>query len=364
MKTLLIMAGGTGGHVMPALAVADNLRDRGVRIVWMGTRQGIEYDLVPKAGFELKLLKVKGVRGSGLVRKLVAPWLLIRAAVQSISIVLSSKANAILGMGGFVSGPGGVVGRLLRKPLVLHEQNAIAGTTNKLLAPFARRILTGFNAVSALPRGEHIGNPVKPEIVELAAPAERLSGRAGELNVLIVGGSQGARVFNEELPALLNQLQSELAGSVTLKVRHQCGKDQQAEVSKRYAEVFASADAVKVETFIADMAAAYHWSDIVICRSGAMTVSEISAAGAVALFVPFPYAIDDHQYFNAQSLSKTGAAISLRQTNFVEGEWIGEVADLAKDRVRLIEMAEKARSFARPNATQDLADICMEVMNA
>lgn len=346
---------------MPALAVARNLQARGVNIIWMGTREGIEFEIVPKAGFDLRLVNVKGLRGSGLSRKLAAPWVLLMAAFKAIKIIISSKANAILGMGGFVSGPGGVAGRLLGKPLVLHEQNAIAGTTNKLLAPLARRVLTGFAGVSSFRKSEHIGNPVKADISAIASPAERLAGRSAEFNVLVIGGSQGAQIFNQELPVLLHKLQSALTGGIKLSVRHQCGKSNKHDLDRLYSGTMPSTE---VAEFIDDMAAAYQWSDVVICRSGAMTVAEIAAAGAVALFVPYPFAIDDHQYYNAKAMVDDGAAFSVRQEIFLEGRWIAELVALAQDRAGLLEMAEKARGFARPDATEQVADICMEVMNA
>ncbi|MEE9447992.1 MAG: undecaprenyldiphospho-muramoylpentapeptide beta-N-acetylglucosaminyltransferase [Arenicellales bacterium] len=361
MKTLLIMAGGTGGHVIPALAVAENLRARGVRIIWMGTAQGIESTLVPKADIELKLVKVSGLRGSGLIRKVKAPFQLMGAAVQAMKIILSSKANAILGMGGFVSGPGGMVAWLLRKPLVLHEQNAIAGTTNRLLAPFAKQVLTGFESVTAFKHSEHIGNPVKPEIAAIEAPITRLARIDKTFNVLVIGGSQGALVFNEKLPKLLKNLQDELGTDIQLNVRHQSGKDKSDAVQQAYLDQNQNAE---VHEFIDDMAAAYAWSDVLICRSGAMTVSEVEAAGAVAMFVPFPYAIDDHQFYNAKAMSDADAAICLRQDLFEKGEWVATLTGLAKNRDSLITMASKAREFARPDATAQLADICMEVMNA
>ncbi len=361
MKTLLIMAGGTGGHVIPALAVAENLRARGVNIIWMGTRFGIEHELVPAAGIDLKLVQVKGIRGSGFLRKLTAPFVLLLAAAQALRIINSSKANAVLGMGGFVSGPGGVVARLLAKPLVLHEQNAIAGTTNKLLAPWANRVLTGFAKVPNLRKQEHIGNPVKTKIVAVESPETRLVGHDTSLNVLIIGGSQGAMVFNQQLPQLLAKLQSQLPSDMQLKVHHQCGKGNATEVKRHYTEVSQPA---KVSEFIDDMAAAYQWSDIVICRAGAMTVAEVAAAGAVALFVPFPYAIDDHQFYNAKAMAGAQAAICERQEAFLTGKWTGQIKGLANNRDRLIQMAQKAREFAKPDATERVADICMEVMNA
>lgn len=361
MKTLLIMAGGTGGHVMPALAVAKNLHARGVNIVWMGTANGIEFDLVPGAGFELKLVRIKGLRGTGLLRKITAPFVLLGAAVQAMGIIIGCKANAILGMGGYVSGPGGLVGRLMLKPLVLHEQNAVVGTTNKLLAPFAKRVLTGFEQVQGLSGATYIGNPVRAEIAAIAAPQKRLARHNQTLRVLVFGGSQGAQIFNENLPELLKKLQKRLGGDIELDVRHQCGKNNQPGVSRRYSETGLS---FKVQEFIADMAAAYETTDIVICRSGAMTVAEVAAAGAVAVFVPLPNAIDDHQFYNARAMSDKRAALCFRQDDFVAGNWLDEVEALAKDRSKLIAMANTARSFARLDATRDAADICMEILDA
>ncbi len=361
MKTLLIMAGGTGGHVMPALAVAKQLRGRGVNIVWMGTENGIEHKLVPDAGFDLRLVHVKGIRGSGLWRKLSAPFLLIGAAFQAMTIILNCKANAILGMGGYVSGPGGVMGRLLLKPLLLHEQNAVAGTTNKILAPFAKRIMTGFERVQGLRNAHYIGNPVRSEIVNIQAPEKRLAKDSSDFRILLIGGSQGAQVFNQSLPDLLKGLQRRLGDEIKISVTHQCGRNNADDVTSRYIE---SGLNFEVHEFIEDMATAYTNSDLVICRSGAMTVSEVAAAGAVALFVPLPFAIDDHQFYNAKVMSDSSAAMCFRQERFVSGDWIDDVLAMATDRRLLIAMAIKARIHARPNATREAAEICLEVLNA
>jgi UDP-N-acetylglucosamine--N-acetylmuramyl-(pentapeptide) pyrophosphoryl-undecaprenol N-acetylglucosamine transferase len=361
MKTLLIMAGGTGGHVMPALAVAEQLRGRGVNIVWMGTENGIEHKLVPDAGFDLRLVNVKGIRGSGLWRKLSAPFLLIGAALQAMNIILNCKANAILGMGGYVSGPGGIMGRLLLKPLLLHEQNAVAGTTNKILAPFAKRIMTGFERVQGLRNAHYIGNPVRSEIVSIQAPENRLAKDSSDFRILLIGGSQGAQVFNQSLPDLLKGLQRRLGDEIKISIRHQCGRNNTDDVTSRYIE---SGLDFEVHEFIEDMATAYAISDLVICRSGAMTVSEVAAAGAVALFVPLPFAIDDHQFYNAKVMSDSSAAMCFRQERFVSGDWIDDVVALATDRRLLIAMAIKARIHARPNATREAAEICLEVLNA
>ncbi len=355
--SFLILAGGTGGHVIPALAVAEELRLRGVRIIWIGTAAGIESRLVPAAGFELKLVEVKGLRGKSVLRKLSTPWVLTLAAWQSLHIIRASNASGMLGMGGFVSGPGAMVGRLLAKPLVVHEQNAIVGATNRILARFAQRVLSGFPQVAGLKSHEWVGNPVKPEIVAVEAPVTRLSGRQGALRLLIIGGSQGALSFNQKLPELLAQLPDE----VTLDIRHQCGRDRYEDTVECYEQAGVEA---KISEFIDDMAAAYAWSDVVLCRSGAMTVAEVAAAGVAAIFVPYPYAVSDHQTANAQSLATKSAALCISQTEFEDGKWLARLQDFSLDREQLVKMASKARQLAKPESANVVADICMEVINA
>ncbi len=357
MKTLLVMAGGTGGHVIPALSVAKELRERGVRIIWMGTRTGIEADLVPQAGFELKTIKVNGLRGTGMLRKLTAPFVLMSAALQAMRVIISSRASAMLGMGGFASGPGGLVGWMLNKPLIIHEQNAIAGTTNRLLATKAKRRLSGFATAKGMANSQHTGNPLKPEFAQLAAPAQRLTDHVGPLKVLVIGGSLGAQVFNDLLPDFFAKLQP----IVALEIRHQAGKGRETVVGEAYAQRQLTAT---VSEFIQDMPAAFGWADLVVCRSGAMTVSEVAAAGAAALFVPYPHAIDDHQWHNAQQLAQDGSAICIRQAEFETGQWLSTVSALAQDRSPLVKMAEQARAHAKLDATVAVADICMEVLNA
>lgn len=361
MKTLLVMAGGTGGHVMPALAVADRLRDEGVNIVWMGTERGIEHELVPAAGFPLEMIRITGLRGTGLVRKLIAPLVLLGAAWQAMRIILRTRADAILGMGGYVSGPGGVVGRLLHRPLVLHEQNSVAGTTNRLLAPLATRVLSGFPQVRGLSQTTCTGNPVREAVAGIAAPEQRMRLDSDELHLLVIGGSQGARVFNQTLPALFSRLQSTLGDKCRLRIVHQCGRGNRAALEADYAGTGLD---WRAEEFITDMAAAYRDADLVICRAGAMTVAEVAAAGVAALFVPLPSAIDDHQYHNAMVLAGKGAALCYRQQAFVDGEWIERVKALAKARKQLLEMAVRARREAYPKATANAAAVCLEVLNA
>lgn len=358
MSTLLVMAGGTGGHVFPALAVARNLRSRGVQVIWLGTRSGLEARTVPEAGFEIEWINIRGVRGKGLMGWLRTPFLILAAMVQTIGVVRRRRPGAMLGMGGFVAGPGGVVSWLLRRPLLIHEANALAGLTNQILARIATRVMTGFPATfTDSIREEHVGNPVRPEIAALDAPNVRLRGRTGPLRVLVIGGSQGARALNLSLPELFASL--ERRGCV-LDVRHQTGARQREEVEQNYRVLGVKA---RVDAFIDDMAQAYDWADTVICRAGAMTVAEVSAAGAAAIFVPFPFAVGDHQTANANYLAQRGAAHLVPEAMLAE-KLPAIMSDFCGDRESLVATAEKARALAMPEATRTVADICMESLDA
>lgn len=356
MSRLMVMAGGTGGHVMPALAVAQKLRDRGVEISWMGNADGLEAKLVPAAGFQLEFINIRGLRKSGWRRKFAMPFMLVHACIQALGIIRRRQPDILLGMGGFVSGPGGLVAGLLGKPLLLHEQNAVAGMTNRWLSHLARRILSGFPEAKGIRRATWVGNPVRDEIMEISPPEKRLNHREGPLRILIIGGSQGARVFNQELPKLLADKRFP-----QLEVWHQSGEADFDLVSSAYRQQGISA---RVDAFIDEIAESYRWSDIVICRAGAMTVSEICAAGAVALFVPYPYAVNDHQTYNARYLTNAGASMVYEQSQFIQGAWIAQLIEMGERREMLIEMATKARQLARPNAANDLADICEEFIHA
>lgn len=364
MKTLLIMAGGTGGHVIPALQIGKDLRARGVRIIWLGTKGGIENSLVPAADFELHTISAKGLRGNSIMRQFSALFMLIKATLQAAKIIYSSKADALLGMGGFAAGPGGAVAWLMRKPLIIHEQNARIGTTNKILACLATRKLSGLGKPFSS-AAQATGNPVNKALGKIAVPSKRLSARTGPLRLLVVGGSLGAQVFNESLPDLCKQL----SASTPLTIRHQSGRHrrQSPEAPNRGLEVQHAYEAAGLEStvveFIDDMAAAYEWADFVICRSGAMTVSEVAAAGVAALFVPYPHAIDDHQWFNAQQLAADGSALCYRQAAFIEGGWIPELAAYGADRAKIIALAEQAHQHARLNATTEVADVCMQLLS-
>lgn len=357
--SVLIMAGGTGGHVFPALAVADELRTRGAQINWLGTARGIETRLVPAANIHLHMIRVEGVRGRGIIGLLKAPFLITYAVLQAISIIRAVNADVVLGFGGFASGPGGLAAKLLRKPLVIHEQNAVAGTTNRLLAKIAKRVLAAFpNAFKSSSVNEVVvGNPVRQQIQQLAAPAVRYGERDEKklpLQLLIVGGSLGAKAINELVPAAL----AELPMNVRPVVRHQTGKGHAEATTALYMQHQVNA---KVDEFIDDMAAAYAWADIVICRAGALTVSELMVAGVASVLIPLPSAIDDHQTYNAKNLSDAGAGFSLAQHELTAAKLAALLLTELADRKQLLAMAEKAQQLAKPTAAAQVADICVEI---
>ena len=348
---MLIMAGGTGGHVFPALSVADELRARGCAVNWLGTRRGIEARLVPEHGYPIHFLKVAGLRGVGIRARLRAVLSLAAAGVQAFAAVRRLRPQVVLGFGGFAAGPGGMAARALGIPLVIHEQNAIAGTTNRLLARFATRVLSAFPDV--LPGTRQCGNPVRAAITALAAtPLDRT--HAGPARLLVVGGSLGARALNTLVPAALALLPT----AARPVVRHQCGEAHLAAARAAYAEAGVEAE---VLPFIADMAEAYGWADFAICRAGALTVSELAAAGLPAILVPYPHAIDDHQYHNARWLVQGGAALLFREETLDSVQLAAAVAELSTDPPRRAAMATQARGLALPDAAQAVAAACLEV---
>ncbi len=353
-RPILIMAGGTGGHVFPALAVAEALRSEGHELRWMGTRNGIEARLVPAAGIAIDWLSVQGLRGKGRMAFALAPFRLLQACWQALVILRRQRPAAVLGMGGFASGPGGLMAWLLRIPLVIHEQNAIPGLTNRLLARFAKRVFCAFpQAVSELPRAEVVGNPVRADIAALSAPEERYAARDGEpLHLLVVGGSLGARRLNLTLPEALARMDR----SRRPMVRHQCGPKNESDCREAYRSLEVEAE---ILPFIDNMAAAYAWADLVICRAGALTVSEIAAAGVAALFVPYPHAVDDHQYANAQYLVEAGAADVQRDEDF-EPQWLEQYLTTSSDREALAHRAIQARALARTDADRHVAQALIE----
>lgn len=352
VKSVVVMAGGTGGHVFPALAVAESLRARGVRIHWLGTRAGIEAELVPARQFDMTYLDVSGVRGQGLARLLLAPFKIVRAVVAAMRVLRAVEADCVIGLGGYVTGPGGIAARLLGKPLLIHEQNAVAGFTNRQLSRMATRVLEAFpGAFPASQKVVCVGNPVRPEIAGLPAPEQRFASRDGALRVLVMGGSQGAVALNELVPAAL----AILASQVELDIRHQAGKKNTEKAAARYQDVGVKAE---ILPFINDMAGIYGWADLVICRSGALTVSELAAAGVGSVLIPYPFAVDDHQTANARYLSDAGAALLFSQQGLTAEQLANALRPLM-NRPALLDMAIKARAKAQPESTDTVVAACL-----
>ncbi|QBY54354.1 undecaprenyldiphospho-muramoylpentapeptide beta-N-acetylglucosaminyltransferase [Cupriavidus oxalaticus] len=349
-RTLLVMAGGTGGHVFPGLAVAHALREQGWNIVWLGNRTGMEATLVPKHGIPMEYIQFGGLRGKGLVTKFLLPLNLLRAFWQSIGALRRVKPNVVLGMGGYITFPAGMMASLLGRPLVLHEQNSIAGLANKVLAKVADRVLCAFP--DTLPGGEWTGNPVREELAHLDAPQARYDQRTGPLRILVVGGSLGAAALNEVVPKAIALLPESERPVVT----HQAGAKQIDTLRANYAAAQVPAQTLP---FIDDMARAYADADLVICRAGAMTVSEVAAAGVAALFVPFPHAVDDHQTTNAKFLSSQGAALLVQQQDLTAGGLAQTIASLTRPQLK--DMARLARGLAKPEATRRVAEVCSQL---
>ncbi len=341
-KRLMVMAGGTGGHVFPGLAVAHHLMEQGWQVRWLGTADRMEADLVPKHGIDIDFIRISGLRGKGMKALLLAPLRIFNAWRQARRIMKAWQPDVVLGMGGYVSGPGGLAAWSCGIPVVLHEQNGIAGLTNKWLAKIATKVLQAFPG--AFPAADVVGNPVRTDVLALPLPAQRLADRHGPIRVLVIGGSQGARILNQTLP----QVAALVGDEITLW--HQTGKGAQPETEKAYQQMGQTQH--KVTEFIDDMAAAYAWADVVVCRSGALTVSEVAAAGLPAIFVPFQHK-DRQQYWNALPLEKAGAARIFEQPQFTAEA----VADLLRhwDRATLLTMAEQACQVAIPDATGRVA---------
>ena len=351
--TVLMMAGGTGGHVFPALAVADALRERGVSVHWLGTASGIEARLVPAADYPLHCLSMAGIRGKNPLYRLLAAAKAALAVWHSLRLIRRLKPFCVVGMGGYASGPGGLAARLGGVPLIIQEQNAVAGTTNRLLARMARVCLTGYPIALGEDKNRYIGNPVRASIAELPAPAQRWAGREGPLRVLVLGGSLGAKAINDVLPAALTALPE----AQRPQLWHQTGRDHEALVKAAYAS--AGLD-VRAEAFIDDMAAAYGWADMVICRAGALTVAELTAAGVPAMLIPLPHAIDDHQRANARWFVEGGAGEIVDQRDLDAESLARRLAKLSERRPLLLEMAEAARRLAKVDAARVAADCCLE----
>ena len=351
-RPVLIMAGGTGGHIFPGLAVAECLRGQGVPVAWLGAVGGMETQVVPAHGIELHTVAVGGLRGKGWKTRLLAPLMLLRALVASLALLRRLRPRSVLSMGGYVAGPGGLAAWLLRRPLLVHEQNRIAGFTNRKLAALARRVLAGFADV--LPQAQWVGNPVRAAISALPPPVQRMADRPGPPRLLVLGGSLGARALNLSLPQALARLEP----AQRPEVLHQCGNRGLDEARAAYAQAGVEA---RVVPFIEDMADAYGWADLAVCRAGALTLAELSAAGLGALLVPFPHAVDDHQTRNAEALAAVGAAEIMQENQLDVHELAQRLATLSGDRGRLLAMAEAARSLAKPDAAQTIAHACVEV---
>jgi UDP-N-acetylglucosamine--N-acetylmuramyl-(pentapeptide) pyrophosphoryl-undecaprenol N-acetylglucosamine transferase len=346
--TILIMAGGTGGHIFPGLAVAERMRQAGWEVLWMGAKGGMEERLVPPHGHRTAWIRARAARGKGVLQKLLLPANLLFSFYESARHILRAKPDVVLGLGGYVAFPGGMMASLLNRPLALHEQNAIAGLANRVLAGVSDKVMVAFPG--ALKNGEWTGNPVRAEIAAVPEPHARFAGRTGPLRLLVVGGSLGAQVLNETVPRALALLGQEV------RVVHQAGEKHLEALKRHYAQAGVSGELV---AFIDDMAARYAEADLVICRAGAVTVAELSAAGVASVLVPFPHAVDDHQTANARFLADQGAAVLLPQRELsAEG-----LATLIKgmDRDRLLDMATKARSLGKPEAARVVAERCMEL---
>ena len=347
--SILVMAGGTGGHIFPGLAVAEYLRICGWNVSWLGNKNGMEYRLVQARHFSFESVDFSGLRGKGIKAQLMLPINLARACLQSWKIMRRLKPSVVLGMGGYITFPGGLITKVLKRPLVLHEANSVAGSANLALAKIALRTLTGFP--DTMKNAEWVGNPIREAFDAIEAPSKRYEKRNGRLSILVVGGSLGAAALNEVVPAALALMNKEARPHVI----HQAGEKHLADLEQRYSQLGVVAD---IRPFIDDMPAAYAQADLVICRSGAMTVSEIAACGVASCLIPFPYAIDDHQTGNARFLADADAAVLLPQKNLNPHDLALMIQNLSRDELRL--MAERAHALAKPHATRRVAEVCAD----
>lgn len=350
------MAGGTGGHIYPALAVAKCLQAQDIRTVWLGSKQGLENRIIPEHGIKLIRIFVSGLRGGGPLRWLAAPFIVIVALLQSLKAILTERPKAVLGMGGFASGPGGIAAWMSRTPLIIHEQNARAGSTNKILSRFASQVFQAFPNTFEKVDATTVGNPVRQEIAALSSSP---SGEAtsGQLKLLILGGSRGARYINNFLPPVLLSINNSPARS-RLRIKHQCGDSDLDTTRTLYAPIAKDVDVIP---FIDDMAGAYRWADLVICRAGAMTISELAAAGRASILIPFPYATDDHQTLNAKYLVDHDAAILMPQGDDFQQRVISALGELLENEQLTVEMGKNARALAITDAAEKVARRCREL---
>lgn len=348
--TILIMAGGTGGHIFPGLAVAQELQNQGWHVHWLGTSDRMEADVVPANGIDISFINIAGLRGKGIKSWLTMPFKVLQSIVQSIQVLKKVQPDVVLGMGGYASAPGGVAAWLKHIPLVLHEQNAVAGMSNRYLANIASKVLSAFpNAFSPRIKCQVVGNPVRSEITKLNIEKDRVFGK----KVLVVGGSLGAKVLNETVPQALSQIKLQ-----DIDVWHQTGSGNAVNINTLYEQYGVNQDKIKVTDFIDDMASAYEWADLVICRAGALTVSELAMAGKPAIFIPLPHAVDDHQTKNAEYLVKQGGANLIPQNEFNATILAQKLNMLFSSETVLRNMAKASKTASTPHATETVANIC------
>lgn len=353
---VLIMAGGTGGHIFPALAVANTIQAEGTPVIWLGTEKGLESKIIPQQGIDIEYIKIGGLRGKGALSLLLAPFKIIYALLQAIQVIRRVKPRSVLGMGGYVTGPGGLAAWILGVPLYIHEQNAIAGLTNKILARIAKKVFEAFPG-SFYERSKITcsGNPVRKEFFEVKGIEERFAAKDGQVNILILGGSLGAKVLNEIVPETV----AKIAENIRPSIRHQAGEKTIELAKQQYQKLGVDAE---ITPFIDDMAQAFEWADLIICRAGALTISEIAVVGVPAILVPFPHAVDDHQTQNARYLSATGAAVLIPQERLNADCLYKEVVKLMQDKKLRIKMAKKAKELAKENAADIVAVQCLETV--
>jgi UDP-N-acetylglucosamine--N-acetylmuramyl-(pentapeptide) pyrophosphoryl-undecaprenol N-acetylglucosamine transferase len=351
-RTLMIMAGGTGGHIFPALSVADYARAQGWKVVWLGSRAGMEARIVPPRGYDIAWIRFSGVRRSGLLPMALLPLNLLIAFWQSARAIFAHRPDVVLGMGGYVAFPGGMMASLLNRPLALHEQNSIAGLSNRVLSHVADKVMVAFPGAFGERKAEWTGNPVREDIAAIAPPEQRYAQRSGPLRLLVLGGSQGAAILNEVVP----QAVALAAPASRPHVVHQSGTAHIETVRANYERARVQADVI---AFVDDMAARYAEADLLICRAGASTIAELAAAGVPAVLIPFPYAVDDHQTHNARFLSERGGAVLIPQSELTPKKLAGLLAQL--DREKLLAMARAARAAAKPDATRAVAEACMRL---
>lgn len=356
MKKVMIIAGGTGGHIFPALAVADVLKQKGIDVHWLGSRFGLEQQLV-EGRYPIYYLSVNRIRGKSILRKLLEPIRLVGAVIQARKLIKRYAPDVVLGMGGFASGPGGIAAWLTKTPLVIHEQNAVAGFTNRLLVKFSSLVLTGYpDAFKKSVNARFIGNPVRAVLSEIADPKARYADRNQALRVFVLGGSQGAHGVNMCMTDMLGFLTPD----EPMEFWHQTGKQDYDVVCSRYCS---AGIAARVDVFVDDMQAAYEWADVLVCRSGALTVAEIMAVGIPSILVPFPHAVDNHQYYNGKYIADREAAILIPQKELTPRKLYEQLTQFIHHRKLLVTMAEKAREAGHPNATNEVVALCLNLIS-